>query len=212
MRKELVIIGGAGPASGALLLNKILDKRGDSPYISLLNFPFAEMIHAERDEFRVLQQLQTLLRAECSPEACSFYIIACHTLHLYLDEKTQNDPRLIHLFDGLKNFFNEEPLILCSSASREARIHRKYFNGFYPNELHQEELDRVIAKVLEGRLSPELSERLEEIAAAYPNKTLFLGAAEFSVLHDSFPIKGEVVDPIELISAKIHEKLAALPV
>lgn len=206
--KDIGIIGGAGPEAGILLVKQIIKicqekyhcKRDkDFPYIALFSYPFAEMLANEETE-TVAKQIQSVILKECS--SSRFWAIACNTLHCYLGNlKLPN--RFVNILEETANAVSEKPIVLCSSTSKKHQIHRAYFDCDYAPDAIQSQLDKLIDELVAKEPDALMAERFHLLIKEFENKQIVLGCTEFSLLHYSFRIQGNIVDPMQIAAEKL---------
>ena len=122
-KARMGIIGGAGPMAGALLFNKIIKicqqryacaSDADFPFISLVNYPFADMLTTEKNHAILSRQLDEVFRS-FTDNRISICAIACNTLHTYLPP-IPKELHLVHMIKETARVVSEKnPLVLCTS-------------------------------------------------------------------------------------------------
>src|SRR3990167_4807780 len=132
------IIGGAPPVAGALLFSHIIricqEDYGcyhdrDFPLIHLVSYPFSDMLEGNPDTKQILQEVKKAYEKLDTDTV----VIACNTLHSFLDE-TFAPPKFYHLIKETADCLKSTPLLLCSSTSKAAVIHSRFFKCNYPDE------------------------------------------------------------------------------
>lgn len=224
------IIGGAGPMAGALLFQKIIQicqklyccqADADFPSITLLSYPFAQMLQNPD------KRQKKLLREQLNECLFNFYrnevdiaAIACNTLHEFLDPAAAKPRFFLHMIEEtastLKQSQIESVLVLCSTTAAEGRLHRKYFDCLYPDPDFQIKVQSCIDQILAGKQSREDAKALVSQLNAYlvgareAKIGLVLGCTEFSVFNEQFPLqlngldaRFRILDPNEIIAEKI---------
>lgn len=203
--KDIVIIGGAGPAAGIVLTKQIIkicqekyhcQRDRDFPYVSLLSFPFEEMLKTH-DKKKVADQLNALIQQECTHT--KLWVIACNTLHCYLDDiKIPNT--FVHLMEECKKVLHQKPIVLCSSTSKYYQVHRKYFACDYPHDEMQPRLDQLIDELMAHEPTNAIYAKFKSILDTFPGRQIFLGCTEFSLLSPFFEDTNHIVDPLRIIA------------
>lgn len=224
------IIGGAGPMAGALLFQKIIQTcqklyccqaDADFPSITLLSYPFAQMLqNPDRTQRKLLrEQLNECLVNFCRNEV-AIAAIACNTLHEFLDPVVTKPRFFLHMIEEtaciLKQSQIENVLVLCSTTAAECQLHKKYFDCLYPDPDFQTKVQSCIDQILTGKQSKEDVKALVSQLNAYLAEAreakigLVLGCTEFSVFNEQFSLqlngldaRFRVFDPNEIIAEKI---------
>lgn len=198
------IIGGAGPMAGALMFQEIISilqnkyqcqRDADFPIILHLSYPFEDMLTEENRNSESISSQLGLCLAQLKQNGVEAAIIACNTLHIFLKPEMVPGFTLVHIIEVLQTVVgNTSPLVLCSTTSAKLQLHRGFFPCHYPVPQFQNELERLINKVLAGTYSAidskQLAEKLNRllINGCLPSKIVVLGCTEFSVLNDRFPL------------------------
>ncbi len=193
--------------AGALLYQKVITKlqqQGASrdsefPEISLLNYPFSEMLTGDINNSQVRNEL---LAALAQVGRFSDYVyIACQTLHGFLQTNELTDCKVVSLLDLTKQALaatQQAVVVVASKTSREFNLHPKYLEC----ECEYVECDQseaAIDAILAGIDTP--INWLEDLAR---DKAVILGCTEFSVATQHS--KSKFVDPIELAAEDIVSK------
>lgn len=215
MKKSIGIVGGAGPHAGALLLEKIIrvcqetyscHKDADFPYMLLLNIPFSDMLE-NPDEKRVVRELEEAFKT-LEKNGMDRVAIACNTLHAFLPKKMGNfefvDLRSVVLDT------DEEMLILCTSTSRARGVYTHMKKRDYLKAPLQKVLDRLIDRILKGKVDQEESSMLSALIRQEKKRSVLLGCTELSLLHARFPLSfslGAVIDPLQLLAETLCESI-----
>lgn len=211
--KPLGIIGGAGPLAGSALFDKIIricekkygcHRDADYPKIILLSFPFSEMLIGYIDADKIRQELKRCLM-ELRQKDVVGLAIACNTLHAFLDqEDVQED--FIHLTEATKELIppGEIPLVLCTSMSTQAGLHKKFFPCSYPSRGMQVRVDHLIDQILKEGELPSFREELASIIRAQTENTIVLGCSELSLFADALSLHNQVIiDPLDIAAEKL---------
>ena len=214
--KSIGIIGGAGPAAGAFLLERVLSisskiygcyRDSDFPKIFLISFPFSEMLSPAIDSATLQNELSACLN-QLRNNGASILAIACNTLHAFLDEKEGLED-LVHLPRVLAKeipLFNK-PLILCTSTSARFGLHKRFFPCVYPDAQTQKQVDEIIDDTLRGMERKNVLKRLEELIQAQAESTLILGCTELSLFTADLSLPNKcIIDPLEVVANKILER------
>ena len=215
MNYDVGIIGGAGPIAGRLFFDRIIywyqENLGawqdqDFPSIILISYPFSDMLTAAHDKGTVKKELRLIME---SLQAKNI-VIACNTLHSYIDDSVRSDS-LVHLMKTTADFLsfekpNIKPFVLCTTTSAEFKLHERYFECGYPSIEHQIEIDNLIEKVLKGKHDKGAAATLEQIilSEAKTEQKVVLGCTELSLLLHEYPIlQDRILDPCDLAVKKI---------
>ncbi len=200
MNSTVGIIGGAGPEAGALLFNQMIrlcqSRYGcwhdrDFPQITLISYPFSEMLEGEQDRETILEEILSVYEQLQSDTV----VMACNTAHAFLPEDFAPD-NFYHLIKGTTQALSSTPLMICSSTSRKNRLHERFFSCSYPED--QEEVDAIINAVLHGDHSESIHQRLCKVMESSQATEVVLGCTELSILHDTSPLIVEgktIIDP-----------------
>ena len=214
--KSIGIIGGAGPIAGAFLLERVLNlsnkkygcyRDSDFPKIFLISFPFSEMLSSMINTSKLQAELRGCLN-QLRNNGASILVIACNTLHAFLDEQDELDD-LVHLPRVIANEISpsEIPLVFCTSTSMQFEIHKHFFPCTYPDFQTQVQVDDIINQILHGIDKKTVLDRLEKLLQAQTEKTVILGCTELSLFAASLALPNKlIIDPLEVVANKILEK------
>lgn len=224
------IIGGAGPMAGALLFQKIIQNcqklyscqaDADFPSITLLSYPFAQMLqNPDRTQKTLLKEQLNECLFNFVRNDIEIAAIACNTLHEFLDPSTTKPPTFLHMIEEIAWMLQQSQikhtLVLCSTTAAECQLHKKYFDCQYPSQTFQVQIQGCIDQILVGKQSREeaqvLAYQLNTYLAELEETTigLVLGCTEFSVFNEQFPLLSNgldarfcVVDPNQIMAEKI---------
>ena len=211
------IIGGAGPLAGALLFEKIIQicqndfgcsRDGDFPFITLLSYPFAEMLNGEESDL-IKEQLNECFHNLIGLKT-DYAVIACNTIHAFLPPVPRGI-KLIHLIQETLLTLEEKTLVLCTSTAAKYRLHAPCS---YPAPLLQKRLDEIIDRILAGEPLMKLSKELAHLINHESISEILLGCTELSLLNVRAPLhsfgldkKFKIRDPFEIVSKKITSLL-----
>jgi len=214
--KSIGIVGGAGPLAGAALLERVLSLSGntygcykdaDFPQVTLLSFPFSEMLSPEMDIEQLRQELSACLN-QLRKNGAAVLGIACNTLHAFLDEK-DDLADLIHLPRVLSAEIRTAkiPLVLCTSTSRQFGLHKQFFPCVYPEPCMQVQIDRLIDQILKGVEKQAVIQELLKVLEAVTSRTIILGCTELSLFTKHLSSCNKwIIDPLEILANKLLEK------
>ena len=211
MKKSIGIIGGAGPMSGLLLFQFIIEicqkkynchNDEDFPLILLLNFPFSDMLKTPKESI-IAQELQNSFAKLQGVEIIG---IACNTLHNFLPKV--KDKRLIDMpKETDKHISKKETLILCTTTSKKKKA---YSDSIYLNEKDQNTVDEIIDRILKGNITKEDSNFLEKIIETNIKtnpkiESIILGCTELSLINHKHKINSEkkIIDPLFILANKL---------
>lgn len=214
------IVGGAGPLAGVKMLEYLFTFAGslygcyqdsDYPEISLISFPFSDMLSTAKDEKKIRQELSTCL-LRLRSQGAAVLVIACNTLHNFLDRRDDTTD-FVNLPFLLKETIpeNKVPLVLCTSTSRNLKLHKKYYACTYPSAETQLEVDKIIARILKNQDANAVVCDLVKLIEAESPSTIILGCTELSLyakeLSAGLSVSGKsILDPLELAAKKVLEK------
>lgn len=214
MKYDIGIIGGAGPIAGRLFFDYIIAwyqkelgawQDQDFPSIVMVSYPFSDMLSVGHDKNSIKDELKQVVEAIPS----KYFLIACNTLHCFADGELPAN-RWLHLMkltaEALsKTESKQNPLVLCTTTSRNHRLHQEYFDCVYPNIETQPEIDYIIEKVLKGKHGVSDSQQLYKIIQEEtdPSQDVVLGCTELSLLVAEYPFARKLVDPAILAAEKV---------
>lgn len=222
-KKVIGVIGGIGPEASANLYLKMIHQMQerynaykDSDYPPMIIYNLSMEGFDETgivDEKKVKEQL---LNASKSLEAAGaeVIIIACNTVHLYASyiEDRINIPLLNIVsatIDAAKNEDMKKLGVLCSQSTNELNVYDniadiKGINLIKPNELQQNELNRVIESVMAGKhghheiiVCKNIMRKMAENGA----EGILLGCTEIPLAINQVHTDIKLFDSLELIIA-----------
>jgi aspartate racemase len=204
--KKIGIIGGAGPLASSLLYRKIVEKcylagckhSGEIPEMVIINYPFTREHCITTDPMKkplVIDLLQHCVN-ELVAVNVDILVIACNTLHLFINDIELHGKKFIHIAQTALNskLINHVQDILIVGTS--TTMQNKLFNHskivcHAPPEKSQLIIDDIIGRILEGKLLQADSILLDTIIkeeCIYKHyHGVILGCTELPVLYDSFP-------------------------
>lgn len=200
--------------AGVLLFEKIIQicqqKYGcsrdvDFPYVFLMNYPFGDMLTCERESDLIENQLE-----ECFyclfKNSVSVIAIACNTLHAFLPLQKETF-YLVHMIEETGNFVREKgwenPIVLCTSTSAEARLHEQFFPCRYPKPSVQKEIDALIDRILAGGCLQTLANTFQALCEDRP---VIFGCTELSLLNEKATLGlKNLCDPNSVVAEKMCE-------
>lgn len=212
--KIIGIVGGAGPFAGLRLLERLLSisssqygcyKDEDYPHVLLNSFPFSDMLTAKKNP-KLLKAELTLSLNQLRAQGAEVLAIACNTLHNFLEEDQEQD--LIHLprLLGEELRRDKAPLVLCTTTSRENKLHKKFFECRYPELSLQEKVDGIIDRILKGE-SRSIARDLLWVIEKGKAGTVILGCTELSLFSGELASSTKkVIDPLEMLAKKMLER------
>lgn len=210
------IVGGAGPLAGAKLLDYLVAISGsaygchrdaDYPEISLLSFPFSDMLSPQRNERAVREELGRCLQ-RLRKQGAGVLAIACNTLHNFLDKRDERTD-FVNLPQVLKEAIpnGEIPLVLCTSTSRSLGLHKSYYTCAYPSLATQVQVDTIIDRILRSQDATIILQDLTKLVEAETASTIILGCTELSLFAKSLSKTGKtILDPLEVTAKRVLEK------
>lgn len=91
-------------------------------------------------------------------------VIACNTLHKFLDFEMNPGLKFIHLINEkgtyLKRKMIEHTLLICTDASVNSKLHQACFSCRYPDEALQHNCQEFIDRILAGEHKEEDENKL----------------------------------------------------
>lgn len=214
--KNIGIIGGAGPIAGAFLLERLFALSGqvygcyrdaDFPKVMMISFPFSEMLSDERNNAQLRRELRGCLK-QLRQNGAVVLAIACNTLHAFLDERDECGD-LVHMPRTLAEEVTlpDAPLIFCTSTSVQFGLHKRFFPCVYPDAPTQQEVDRIIDRILKGEERSSILEKLERLIQKQQANLIILGCTELSLFSGQLSVPNKrIIDPLEVMANKIIEK------
>lgn len=232
---QIGIVGGAGPMAGVQLFQKIIStcqteyacqNDADFPLITLLSYPFADMLSKQRDKLRVKQQLMACL-AKLANDGADFAVIACNTLHQFLPQPKELPLALVNIIAETGQQVEQSKatkcLVLCTESSAASQVHKSYFDCEYLDDALQQKIDLLIAKILAGQQQCSDAQALVRLLNSLQtqdarfqknNLAVVLGCTELSVLEEQFPLRlnglnNEItlLDPNQIAAEKICQNI-----
>jgi aspartate racemase len=213
--KPIGIIGGAGPLAGVLMLERLFQiaqkeygchADADFPQVTLLSFPFSDMLSDNMDVLKIKWELSSCLQ-QLRKSGARVLSIACNTLHVFLDE---NDPLndLVHLPKEIaKELGDEIPIVLCTSTSMKSKVHKRFFPCLYPDLEDQKKVDLAIDWILKGSQEERVLEILADVFDRLDSPSVVLGCTELSLIKTPLLRFGKkILDPLEIAAIKILKK------
>lgn len=226
---RLGIVTGAGPMAGALLFERIIQvcqeqyhcqQDDEFPCIMMMSYPFANMLqNPSLDQQLLIQAQLSHCLSTLAENGVELSVIACNTLHLFLDYQAIQDQSLIHMIEEVGRFIEQnrinQPLVLCTNTAAQCTLHKRFFGCVYPGEKLQLYIQELINKILAGQQSSQDAQQLCQKLNAFDFSDqdcmgIVLGCTEFSVFHNQFPLQNyglnsqiRIVDPNQIIAEKI---------
>ncbi len=238
------IIGGAGPMAGVLLFKKIITRcqkkyncvqDKDFPKIILLNVPFAQMLKQNtkyQNELMVPEQLLGGIKF-LNNSGVDRIIIACNTLHFFLDHEN-NSNKILNLVQVTDKYLStcldkkNKTFIYCTSLTANSKLYKN--PNVVQNCRYQKDIDAIIMSILYGKYSENdtgtlIKIFLKSIKENPEISSLLLGCTEFSVLNADFSFlkkleqiqnnsiqfnirkKIQVIDPLDIVVSKLFEDM-----
>lgn len=213
--KSIGIVGGAGPLAGAYLLERILSlamtqydcyRDADFPKIILISYPFSDILTLDVDVAKAHSELSQCL-AQLRAEGASVLVIACNTLHIFLNlEETLDD--LVQLPLALaQQLYDDVPLILCTATSARSQLHKRFFPCTYPDQATQQRVDELIDQILRGVERKIVLRRIRSLIAAQEARTVILGCTELSIFAQMLDGTNKVIiDPLEIVAEQALQR------
>lgn len=218
---KIGIVGGAGPMAGAALYTTIIrnlqktykcKEDGDFPEIILVSYPFSKMIEegsSNVNKNKIKQELQTAIDT-LSRARADIVAIACNTLHYFTDSINWNGMQPINIIDVTVEYaIARKPksvLILGTPTTVASKLYeKKGINAVYPTKEQQEAVTKIIQNILSGSITKQDSNYISNISSSSESEYTILGCTELSVLFNSYPFAGNIIDPINHQAIKCIE-------
>lgn len=201
---KIGIIGGAGPLASSLLYETLVHESYSLgrpvPEIHLVNYPFTRGLTDEEGK----ANLQTI-RDELSycihllvESGVEEVILACNTLHLFLDRPSELPFQFHHLPEivanaALKRGHNRLLILGTENTCHSRLYHIPGIQPVYPIPQDQKMINAIIDRVLKGEVLKKDAESvgsvIERAALSEEFDAVVLGCTDFPVLHHRYPIK-----------------------
>lgn len=201
--KKIGIIGGAGPLASALLYETLIQETYNLgrqvPEIVLINYPFTRglSLSERQDNEKTIQNELNYCIQFLTKSGVELGILACNTLHLFLKYHTHPSMQFYYLPELVikvaKSKQHHRLLVLGTQNTCSSNLYQIAGSEIiYPSSQDQTTIDKIIDRVLEGKILKEDSFLVSQII----NKTsrtkkfdgVVLGCTDFPVLHHRFPI------------------------
>lgn len=215
---KIGIIGGAGPLASSLLYRLIVEecyrKKKDIPEILLINFPFTRGLNKSESEknYNILKEELAYCLDILRLNHIELAMIACNTLHLFLEKKMLRSLKFIHLPKTVlekaieKGF--QKILILGTQTTTSSNLYlHEQLEIFVPDSNSQDRVSKIIDDILEGVVKEDQAKELINISKQLFNKygfeALILGCTELSLLNDRFSLETrnfEILDPLKILA------------
>lgn len=201
--KKLGIIGGAGPLASSLFYETLVQEsyrlQCTLPEILLLNYPFC------RGSTRLREELSHCLNV-LEAAGAEVGVLVCNTLHLELI----NIPGHMHFFsipdlviDEIRKRKGRRLLLLATQKTCRSRLYQQIdLTMLCPSEEEQAIVEAVINRVIDGKITKEDAQLIENVINKYSNQIdgVILGCTDLPVLHHHFPIQTnkQVYDSVKI--------------
>ncbi|MBS0629268.1 MAG: aspartate/glutamate racemase family protein [Verrucomicrobia bacterium] len=206
--KKLGIIGGAGPLASALFYETMVHEcyrlGRPLPEIVLLNYPFMRTSKVLNEE---LSSCVVALEKGGADAA----VLVCNTLHLELEKIEQKNVHFFSIPELVLGQVKKGDRLLLLATEHTCRSCLYGFNISLPSSEGQKVVNRVIENVLEGKITLEDAQLLEQLIANFPEEIdgVILGCTDLPVLHHHFPLHCEkpIYDSVKIPAKTILEYL-----
>jgi len=203
---KIGIIGGAGPLASSLLYETLVHASYSHgrpvPEIHLVNYPFTRGLTEEEGKVNLLTIRAELrycinLLVESRVEEV---ILACNTLHLFLDRLLELPFQFHHLPEivanaALKRGHSRLLILGTENTCHSSLYHLPGIQPLYPIQQDQEMINAIIDRVLKGEILKKDAESvgsvIERAALSDDFDAVVLGCTDFPVLHHRYPIESE---------------------
>jgi len=205
------IIGGAGPIAGAHLFKKIIHtfqreyacfRDADFPKITLLSYPFDEMLDARPDADKISLQIKSAIE-NLLCIGTKYITVACNTLHNFLPDTLPS-----HFVNMAKETLKKTKtytrvLVLCTKTTKKYNLY-KGAHFVYPDDADQNRLDHLILQTLKNETTPSLKQELLSIIERQQDRAdvILLGCTELSLFEPKSHLI-PIIDPIEIVASKL---------
>lgn len=208
--RKIAIIGGAGPQAGSLLYKKIIDRYSsygvwqdhEFPYIVLFSIPFAPMMEDMSNVLAIKEQLQQVFD-QCFFIGVTDIVIACNTLHGYLDGIDMHGIKFYSLIESVNAYVVRNVLgtvmVLSTKFTKQACLY-KGPSFCYPDEVIAQSIMRYITLVLQQKDTIANVSGFFSIIESL-SMPVVLGCTELSVLYDKYGYATDsfIIDPFDCI-------------
>lgn len=217
---KIGVIGGAGPLASGLLYEKLVKyyyekinySKDESAYIVMLNALFNYNLLSDYNKTRLMMQelINDLYQLNIT-----HFVIACNSLHAFLDELDFKGMQLIHMPNEIQKSLNEINLkkvfLIGSSITKSYSIYKNR-EVFYLDSEEQEIVSSIINQILKGIISDNQREIIIELINKKISNLnidgIILGCTELSVLNNNYKIKLKnenimIIDSVDLLAKKI---------
>ncbi|WP_066501068.1 aspartate/glutamate racemase family protein [Abyssisolibacter fermentans] len=221
MSKILGIVGGMGPLATSILYKKIIyftDAKIDQEHLNILINNNAAI--PDRTEYilgKGESPLKSLIETSQNLEkaGADYLIMPCNTAHYFYDQIVSeiNIPFLNMIEETaeyvISNWKIDKVGLLATKGTYISKVYDDIFERYNieivkPNQENTEKIMKFIYNIKAGREDIELDSfynaklELEEKGV----DVFILGCTELSTAYDLFDIKGQFVDPLEIIAKK----------
>lgn len=201
--KKIGIIGGAGPLASALLYETLIHESYTLgrvvPEIVLINFPFTRglSLREGKDNERTIHHELSYCVQFLAKSGVELGVLACNTLHLFLKHHIHPAIHFYHLpelvIKAAQSKQHHRLLILGTQNTCRSHLYQQSgIETAYPSSQDQTTIDRIIDRVLEGKVLKEdssiVSRIIEKTSQTQVFDAVVLGCTDFPVLHHRFPI------------------------
>lgn len=188
-----------------LLASSLYQCRRDSdfPQVTLLSFPFSEMLTDKVEEATLKGELERALDT-LQKTGAEVLAIACNTVHAFLSE--ERSASIIHMpLMTMRAVRGRESLVLSTSTSVKKNVHKRCFPSIYPAAAQQREIDLLIDQVLAGECRALCKRELFRIVRTLEGDSpVVLGCTELSLIKGELAsLAREVIDPLEIVAEEI---------
>lgn len=208
--QKIAIIGGAGPRAGALMFKKIIDKqvKGGSwqdhefPFILLLNIPFAPMMNDNNNKAVIKKQLQEAID-HCSNIGITNLIIACNTLHGYLEGLDFRNIIFHSLIESTLNWVDtlgyKKVTVVATRATKKNNLYNDA-RCEYTDTVTSDQINDYICSVLQQKDNTQMANEFYTLIKNIETPVI-LGCTELSVINADYNLfhEKEIIDPLDCV-------------
>jgi len=221
MKKKTVgIVGGLGPETTSEFYLNIIQKfrKNCNSYPSIMidnvSFPFyleKDIIQESRNEDRLLPFLKESIK-RLNKTRVDFIVIPCNTVHIFIDElRKESSAPILSIIDETIKTIKEKNYkkvgILATAKTIDSKVYENPMREnniqvILPTDNEQEEVARIIVKILKNNISEKEKGLLKEIIEKLilrGSETIVLGCTDLQLLIKQEDFDIEIIDTFEVL-------------
>ena len=224
--KAVGIVGGLGPETTSQfyldLIRKFRENSDTYPKIIIDNvsFPFyleEEIIRKSINEEKILPFLKESIR-RLNKAGADFIVIPCNTVHIFIDElRRESSVPILSIVDetvkSVEEREYEKVSILATAKTIESKLYQnpldeRKIKVVLPSSAEQEEVSRVIVKILENKISKEDKDCIENIISDLRRRgseSIILGCTDLSLIVGNSEIS--ILDTTKILLESTFRKM-----